>query len=94
MSQTHGLLLEGGYHSSVAAPQPVVERGVPLWTVIFVVLAAIAAFAPSVAVTWAAGLREPAATVCTDDGFAASAANRRAVTEAMVSGHEVPPGRC
>lgn len=101
MSHTQGLVFDSGYHASVAPPQPVVERTFPIWTVVFVVLATVAAFAPSLAVTLVADLREPSPSVCVGDGVAgradgvaAAAATRRATTEAVVAGHAPGEGRC
>lgn len=100
MSSMTGLVLDSGYRQPPPAPIAVVERPFPIWTVVFVVLAAMAAFAPSLAVTLVADLREPAPAVCAPageggvGGVAASAAARRATTEAVVAGHAPDEGRC
>ena len=100
MSSMQGMVLDSGYRQPVPAPVAVVERSFPIWTVVFLVLAAVAAFAPSLAVTLVADLREPAPVVCADaggggvGGVVASAAARRATTEAVVAGQAPDDGRC
>lgn len=101
MSQTTGLVLESGYRPMAPAPAVVVERSFPVWTIVVVVLAAMAAFAPSLAVALAADVRRPDPAACTSDGdagdaggVAASAASRRATTEAVIAGHAPGEGAC
>ena len=98
MSQTQGLMFDSGYHARPAAPAEVDVHVFPLWPAVLLVLAALAAFAPSLVVGWLADVREPTPAACVGGpaaGLAESAATRRAMTEAAGAGHDVSSaGRC
>lgn len=99
MSQTQGLIFDSGYQPRpTASPAEVDGRSVRLWPALIVVLAALAAFAPSLVVGWVADVREPSPASCVAgaaSGVAESAAARRVMTEAIAAGHDVSSaGRC
>lgn len=98
MSQTQGLIFDSGYQPRpTASPAEVDGRSLRLWPALLLVLAALAAFAPSLVVGWMADVREPSPAACVGaaDGVAESAAARRVMTEAIAAGHDVSSaGRC
>lgn len=100
MGSTDSLIFDNGYLrvNELVAPTPVEPRTLRLWPyVVVVAVTAVAAFAPSVAVTVASNLREAAPAACASgsvDSVAVAAAQRRAATEAVAGGGGVPDGRC